>query len=97
MTTTRERHSPKFKAQVAIEAIRGERTLKQLAAQFQVHPVQIAHWKRTALEHLEDIFLYGPGSNQRNADAQTIALYEEIGWLKVELDWMKRKAGLLGQ
>jgi len=97
MTTERVQYSPKFKARVAIEAIRGERTLKQLAAQFQVHPLQIAHWRQAALERLEEVFLDGPNRKQSDEVAETNALHEEIGWLKVELDWLKKKAGLLGQ
>ena len=52
MTTTRKQYSPKFKAKVAVEAIRGERTLSQLASQYHVHPVQIGQWRKTALEHM---------------------------------------------
>ena len=94
MTTTRKQYSPKFKARVAIEAIRGERTLNQLATQFRVHPVQIAHWRRAALERLEEIFVDGR-KRKPCAEADQGALYEEIGRLKVELDWLKKKAGLL--
>ncbi len=97
MTTTRKQYSPKFKARVAIEAIRGERTLNQLATQFRVHPVQIAHWRRAALEHLDEVFGDGRKRKPRDADADSNALYEEIGRLKVELDWLKKKAGLLEQ
>jgi transposase-like protein len=97
MTTTRKQYSPKFKARVAIEAIRGERTLNQLATQFRVHPVQIAHWRRAAVEHLEEIFLDGRKRKADPVDADSHALYEEIGRLKVELDWLKKKAGLLEQ
>ena len=74
MTTTRKQYSPKFKARVAIEAIRGERTLNQLATQFRVHPVQIAHWRRVALEHLEEIFLDGRKRKARDAEADSNAL-----------------------
>ena len=55
MTTTRKQYSPKFKAKVALEAIRGERTLSQLASQYHVHPVQIGQWRKTALEQLADL------------------------------------------
>lgn len=96
-TTTRKQYTPKFKARVAIEAIRGERTLNQLATQFRVHPVQIAHWRRAALEHLEEIFIDGRKRQARQVDDDSHALYEEIGRLKVELDWLKKKAGLLEQ
>lgn len=95
MTTTRKQYSPKFKARVAIEAIRGERTLNQLATQFRVHPVQIAHWRRAALEQLEEIFVDGRKRRPHSSEADQDALYEEIGRLKVELDWLKKKAGLL--
>src|SRR5581483_3379484 len=97
MTTTRKQYSPKFKARVAIEAIRGERTLNQLATQFRVHPVQIAHWRRAALEHLDEVFMDGRKRKPQNAAADSDALYQEIGRLKVELDWLKKKAGLLEQ
>jgi transposase-like protein len=95
MTTTRKQYSPKFKAQVALEAIRGERTLSQLASQFRVHPVQIGQWRKTALEQLADVFIDGHKSRRSETDVEKDALYEEIGRLKVELDWLKKKVGLL--
>jgi transposase-like protein len=95
MTTTRKRYSPKFKARVAIEAIRGEKTMNQLGSQFRVHPVQIAHWRKAALEHLEEIFVDGRRRKAGDDEVEKEALYEEIGRLKVELDWLKKKAGLL--
>ena len=54
--TTRKQYSPKFKARVAVEAIRGERTLSQLGSQFKVHPIQIAKWRKSALEQLPELF-----------------------------------------
>jgi transposase-like protein len=59
MTTTRKQHSAKFKAQVVLEAIRGEKTLSQLGSQFKGHPIQIAKWRKSALEHLPDLFVDG--------------------------------------
>jgi transposase-like protein len=95
MTTTRKQHSPKFKAQVALEAIRGEKTLSQLGSQFKVHPIQIAKWRKSALEHLPELFVDGRMRPVQAGEAETDALYEQIGRLKVELDWLKKKAGLL--
>ena len=95
MTTTRKQYSPKFKARVALEAIKGERTMSQLATQFHVHPVQIGHWRKAALEQLADIFVDGRRRKRSDADVETDTLYEEIGRLKVELDWLKKKVGLL--
>jgi len=95
MTTTRKQYSPKFKARVAVEAIRGERTLSQLGSQFKVHPIQIAKWRKAALEQLPELFVDGRSGRRRNGEADSDALYEEIGRLKVELDWLKKKVGLL--
>jgi transposase len=94
MTTTRKTYSPKFKARVAMEALRGERTLSQLGAQFKVHPIQIAKWRKTALDQLPELFVDGR-RKQDNSLVESTALFEEIGRLKVELDWLKKKAGLL--
>ena len=91
MTTTRKQYSPKFKARVAIEAIRGEKTLSQLGSQFKVHPMQIAKWRKAALEQLPELFVDGRTRKGRKAEADNDALYEEIGRLKVELDWLKKK------
>jgi transposase-like protein len=95
MTTTRKQYSPKFKARVAIEAIRGERTLSELGSQFKVHPMQIAKWRKSALEQLPELFVDGRTRRARNGEAESDALYEEIGRLKVELDWLKKKVGML--
>jgi transposase-like protein len=93
--TTRKQYNPKFKAKVALEAIRGERTLNQLASQFGVHPVQIGHWRRTAMEQMADLFADGRKRKEGAADEEREALFAEIGRLKFELDWLKKKAGLL--
>jgi transposase-like protein len=95
MTTTRKQYSAKFKARVAIEAIRGEKTLSQLGSQFKVHPIQIAKWRKSALEQLPELFVDGRLRKAQSGAADTDALYEEIGRLKVELDWLKKKVGML--
>jgi transposase len=91
----KEQHSPKFKARVAIEAIRGEKTLAELSSQFGVHAMQIAYWRRLALEHMPALFVDGQPSSERKNEVEKEALYEEIGRLKMELDWVKKKAGLV--
>src|SRR5512146_2369976 len=92
MTTTREKCSPKFKARVAIEAIRDEKTLSQLGSQFKVHPIQIAKSRKSAMEQLPELFVDGRMRKGRSGDTDSDALYEEIGRLKVELDWLKKKS-----
>jgi transposase-like protein len=95
MTTARRQYSPKFKARVAVEAIRGEKTLSQLGSQFKVHPIQIAKWRKAALEQLPELFVDGRTRKGHGGEANNDALYEEIGRLKVELDWLKKKLGML--
>jgi transposase-like protein len=72
--TTRKQYSPKFKVRVAIEAIRGKKTLNQLGSHFGVHPVQIAHRHRAALEQLEEIFVDRPRRNARAEEVDKEAL-----------------------
>jgi transposase len=76
MTTTRKRYSAKFKARVALEAIRGEKTLSQLGSQFQVHPVQVAHWRKAALEQLQESFVDGRSRKAREDEFDPEAMYE---------------------
>ena len=95
MTTTRKQYSAAFKARVAIEAIRGEKTLSQLGSQFKVHPIQIAKWRKSAMTQLPELFVDGRTKKGAVVETGNDALYEEIGRLKVELDWLKKKAGML--
>ena len=92
---TRRQHSAAFKAKVAVAALRGHRTMSEMASAFGVHPVQITQWKKRALTALPEAF----ATRRRGTDADQAAvqagLYEEIGRLKVELDWMKRKHELV--
>ncbi len=92
MTTTRKQYSPQFKARVAMEAIRGERTLSQLGSQFKVHPMQIAKWRKAAIDQLPELFVDGRTRKASSDEADTDVLYQEIGRLKVELDWLKKKS-----
>ena len=95
MTTTRKQYSPQFKARVATEAIRGEKTLSQLGSQFRVHPMQIAKWRKAAIDQMPELFVDGRARKGAAVETGNDALYEEIGRLKVELDWLKKKVGML--
>jgi len=83
---TRTNRSPEFKAKVALEAIKGERTLNEIAADYEVHPVQVQQWKKLALEGMASVF---SSKKDQTADqeALTAQLYQQIGQLKVEADW----------
>jgi transposase-like protein len=88
----RKQHTAAFKAQVAIAAIQGYQTLNEVASTYGVHPVQVALWKRQALAALPEVFASRRGRAAEEAEALQARLYQEIGQLKVELDWLKRKA-----
>ena len=92
MGTVRKRYDAAFKARVALEAIRGERTIAELASETGVHPNQISKWKKQALEELPDIFLHGRKKRERSSEELESELYKQIGQLKVELDWLKKKS-----
>jgi len=92
----RKKRSAAFKAKVAVETIRGERTVSELAGAYQVHPSQIAAWKKQALAGLVDLFADGRRRRKQQDDEVLKAeLYQQIGQLKVELDFLKKKSGLL--
>ena len=84
-------HTPEFKAKVSLDAIKGMKTASELASQYQVHPVQISTWKKQAIEHLPEAFKRSGSTPQPPTEqALTAPLYEEIGRLKMELDWLKK-------
>ena len=94
MAKQRKTYSAELKAKIALEAIKGQRTVNQIAAHYDVHPNQVTTWKKQVLAEVPQLF---SRSRQRAAqdDEQLRAqLYQQIGQLKVELDWLKKKAGL---
>jgi putative transposase len=90
----RKRHSADFKAKVAMEALKGTKTVNELAGEIGVHPTQISQWKRQLEEGSKEIFQNGHSRKAKDAEALNSSLYEEIGRLKMELSWLKKKAAL---
>ncbi len=90
----RKVHGPDFKAKVGLEAIRGLKTLNEIGQDYGVHPVQVGHWKKAILDQARSLFegKRGPQPAAEVGDAEY--LYSEIGRLKIELDWLKKKSGL---
>ena len=91
----RTKHTGAFKAQVALAAIRGNKTVNELATEFGVHPTMIHAWKKQLIEGATSIF-ESPSKSTAAVDAQTAELFEQIGRQKMELEWMKKKAAMLG-
>ena len=94
MENKRRKFSGSFKAKVALAAVKGDRTMAELASEFGVHPTQITKWKRQLLEGLPGIFSQGRCEDLQQQQVLIDRLYQQIGQLKVELDWLKKKSGL---
>lgn len=90
MSVQRKRYSADEKTRVAIEAIKGQKTLNELAAESGVHPSQITQWKKQALEEISIGFSGGRARRERSDKALVASLYQEVGQLKMELDWLKK-------
>jgi transposase-like protein len=90
----RKRYPPSFKAKVALEAIREQKTSAELATLYQVHPGQIRNWKRVVLKGLVDLFSDRRKGEEQDNEKLISELYRQIGQLKVDLDWLKKKSGL---
>ena len=88
----RKQHTAELKAKVVIAAIRGQHTASELASMYGVHATQIGMWKKKALEELAQVFTSRRSSAVREQEDLTATLYQQIGQLKVELDWLKKKA-----
>ena len=94
MKQTRKKHSPALKAKVALAAFQGEETIAQLANRFEVHPSQIHAWKKALIQGASELFGNGSGKPDRDQEDLIAQLYQQIGQLKVERDFLSRKSGL---
>jgi transposase-like protein len=90
----RKVHSPEFKAKVGLEALRGVKTLNELGQEFGVHPVQVGQWKKEIQEQAKTLFEGKRGPKPAAEHREPDHLYSEIGKLKMELDWLKKKSGM---
>ena len=96
MGKVRKNYSASFKAKVALEAVKKEKTISQLSSEYGVHSNQINQWRKRLLEDLPDIFSQKRKKEEKDTEELQAELYQQIGQLKVELDWLKKKSNLLG-
>jgi len=90
----RMKHTPSFKAKVAIEAIREQKTSSELASEYQVHPNQIRNWKSIATKGLADLFADKRKKAERDQEELIQELYRQLGQLNADINWLKKKSGL---
>jgi putative transposase len=96
MAGKRKNHTAAFKAQVALAALKGDKTVNELAGQFAVHPTLIHTWKKQLLQGAEAVFANGAKAAEVDAQIIQTQLFEQIGRLKMELEWVKKKAAVFG-
>ena len=96
MTGTRKRYPASFKARVALEAAKQTRTAADLAKAFQVHPVQISQWKKQLLDNIDSLFRDGRRREQEEGQARQAELFEQIGRLNMEVEWLKKRLARCG-
>jgi len=95
MAKPRKHYSNDLKARVALEAIKGYKTANELAAEYGVHPTQIAQWKKQALDGLPELFSMRRSEQAKSEEDLIASLYQQIGQLKVQVDWLEKKSRVL--
>lgn len=90
----RKTYSTEFKVKVVLEAFKSPRTINEICSHYGIHPNQVSQWKKQAIESLPDVFSPRRAHAAEADEARTAQLYQQIGQLKVELDWLKKKAGV---
>ena len=95
MTDHRKRYDNTFKAKVVLESFKNEKTIAELASDYGVHPNQITQWRKQALEDLPTLFSSNQAKKDKAYEEEKEELLKQIGQLKVEVEWLKKKSGIL--
>jgi transposase-like protein len=90
----RRSFSAEMKARIALEAIKEQKTIQEIASHYGVHPSQVTNWKRQAIQGAPELFADRRSQPETSDEALKAELYQQIGQLQVELDWLKKKSGL---
>ncbi len=90
---SRQSYSKAFKARVALDAIKGQKTVSEIASEHKTHPNQVSQWKKKALEGMADSFARGKSNEVENLEGERDRLYQKVGQLQVEVDWLKKVTG----
>lgn len=93
-TRQRRNFSAEMKGRIALEAVKGQKTIQEIASHYGVHPNQVTNWKRQAIEGLSSLFADRRSRPDTSEETVRAELYQQIGEMKVELDWLKKRSGL---
>ena len=96
MKRQRRKHSSEFKAKVALEAFRGLKTVSEIAAEFEVHPVMVSNWKKEMLASLPEVFEKKTSKKNQDDQKETGDLERKVGQLTMEVDFLEKKCKQLG-
>ena len=91
MGKKRKRHTPEFKAKIAIEALKEIKTRNEIASEYGIHPVQISNWKKELLQNVPSLFNNKELKLEKEHEAEKAELYEQIGRLQMQLEWLQKK------
>lgn len=97
MGNIRKKYDAILKAKIALEAVKGEKTIAEISSEYGVHSTQIAHWKKQLLEELPSIFSDNVPKAKKEGEELEAELYRQIGQLKVELEWLKKKSTMFSR
>ena len=92
----RKKHSNELKARIALDAIKGQKTISELSSEYGIHSNQISRWKKQLLDAASDIFTPGKDNEAEKKEVEQDRLYKKVGQLQIEVDWLKKKTGYLG-
>jgi transposase len=96
MKKQRRKHTAEFKARIALEAIRGIDTINEIAAKYEVHPVQVGNWKKELLDRVPELFERKNAAKNKDEELERAQLERKVGQLSMEVDWLEKKCVQLG-
>lgn len=96
MNKHRRKHTAEFKARVALEAVKGLNTINEIAAKYELHPVQVGNWKKELLERVPEVFERKNAAKDPDAEQERARLERKVGQLSMEVDWLEKKCVHLG-
>jgi transposase-like protein len=95
MARTRKKYTPEFRLKAVVEVLKGEKTANELAGELSVHPMALSEWKKTFMESGAQLFERRKRIKGTSEEKEKAELFEQIGRLKMELEWLKKKLGIL--